>query len=465
MRPRGTLLGHEVGRNGAWVSGMTLDDDIRTTGHPGPTGPAAGDGDAEAGTVGRRMVAVPSEPSALARCAAVEPATFATAHWGRIPLLSREADLPNPAGFTDLFSLADADELLSRRGLRTPFLRVLQEGALVPATRYTGSGGAGAEIADQALDEQVLAQYASGATVVLQSLHRLWPPTIDFAWELGTILRQPVQVNAYVIPRGSRGFEMHYDTHDVFVLQVAGRKRWRVHEPVLPDPLKRQLWDGQADEVAAVPDGPAVLDVLLSPGDALYLPRGWLHDTEIEESDSLHLSVGIRALTRYALVDELLVLAAEDQRLRSSLPFGVDLTEPDAVKPQLTETVAVLREWLLGADPVALAGRLRARSWSVARPAPIRPLAQAAALAEVDVSTRLVPRPGLRWQLIAQDADRVILQVFDRVISFPARCRPALRAVLTGTVSRVGELPGLDHDEERIVLGRRLLREAVAMPS
>ncbi|MEH0830322.1 cupin domain-containing protein [Micromonospora sp. CPCC 205739] len=401
----------------------------------------------------------------MARCVSVEPAKFAAAHWGRAPLLSRADELPNPDGFTDLLSPADADELLSRRGLRTPFLRVAKDGQLVPAARYTGGGGAGAEITDQVLDEKVLELYASGATLVLQGLHRTWPALVDFARDLGTALAQPLQVNAYLTPAGSQGFATHYDTHDVFVLQVDGRKHWRIHPPVLPDPLEKQPWGGRADEVAATADGPAALDVVLAPGDALYLPRGWLHSAQAQESASLHLTVGIRALTRYALVEELLALAAEDPRLRAGLPFGTDVADPDAIEPELTETVEALRDWLLRADPAAVAARLRGRAWPAARPAPIRPLAQAAALASLDADSRIAPRAGLRWQLTTTAEHQVALRLPDRTITLPGTCEPALRTLLTGTVTRVGDLPGLDDDADRLVLARRLLREAVAVPA
>lgn len=415
---------------------------------------------------GQGRPAVPtSGTEALARCVAVEPAKFAADHWGRTPLLSRSAELPNPAGFTDLLGPADADELLSRRGLRTPFLRVAKDGQLVPAARYTGGGGAGAEIDDQVLDEKILALYADGATLVLQGLHRTWPALVDFARELGAALAQPLQVNAYLTPAGSQGFATHYDTHDVFVLQVDGRKHWRIHSPVLPDPLERQPWGGRADEVSAVAEGRPVLDVVLEPGDALYLPRGWLHSAQAQESSSLHLTVGIRALTRYALVEELLALAAEDPRLRAGLPFGVDVADPDAIEPELTETVEALRDWLLRADPAAVAARLRGRAWPAARPAPIRPLAQATAVAALDPDSRVAVRAGLRWRLAPTGDGRISLRLFDRTITLPGTCEPALRAVLTGEVTRVGDLPGLDDDADRLVLARRLLKEAVLTPA
>ncbi|MFD0823193.1 cupin domain-containing protein, partial [Micromonospora zhanjiangensis] len=307
----------------------------------------------------RPASAAAAAPGVLARCVAVEPDKFAAAHWGRAPLLSRAAELPNRSGFTDLLSPADADELLSRRGLRTPFLRIAKDGELLPAARFTGPGGAGAEITDQVLDEKVLDLYAGGATLVLQGLHRIWPPLVDFTRDLSTALRQPLQVNAYLTPAGSQGFATHYDTHDVFVLQVDGRKHWRIHEPVLPDPLERQPWGGWADEAAAVAEGAPALDVVLAPGDALYLPRGWLHSAQAQDDSSLHLTVGIRALTRYALVEALLGLAAEDRRLRAPLPYGIDVVDPDQVEPELTETVEALRDWLVGADPAAVAARLR----------------------------------------------------------------------------------------------------------
>jgi hypothetical protein len=406
-----------------------------------------------------------SSRPALARCVAVEPAKFAGAYWGKAPLLSRAAELSGPDGFRDLLSLADADELLSRRGLRTPFLRVAKDGQVLPASRFTGGGGAGAEVSDQVLDERVLALYADGATLVLQGLHRIWPPLVDFARELGGQLGQPLQVNAYLTPAASQGFATHYDTHDVFVLQVDGRKRWRVHEPVLPDPLERQPWGGRADEVSAVADGAPALDEVLEPGDALYLPRGWLHSAQAEEGPSLHLTVGIKALTRYALVEALLELAAEDPRLRGTLPYGLDLADQDQIEPELTETVEALRDWLSRAAPGPVAGKLRTRVWPAARPAPLRPLAQAEAIARLGPDDRVTIREGLRWRLAPVGDDTIALHTFDRTVTMPAGCALALGALLEGGVTRVGDLPGLDTDDDRLVLARRLLREAVLVPA
>jgi lysine-specific demethylase/histidyl-hydroxylase NO66 len=182
----------------------------------------------------------------------------------------------------------------------------------------------------------VLRLFADGSTVVLQGLHRLWPPLIEFADQLAADLGHPTQVNAYITPPSSRGFSPHYDVHDVFVLQVAGEKHWTIHEPVLRDPLRTQPWNDRATEVAAAAEREPVIDAVLEPGDALYLPRGYLHSARALGEISAHLTIGVHSVTRWAAAESALDLvaglAAEDPQLRGSLPLGVDLSDPDSVR-------------------------------------------------------------------------------------------------------------------------------------
>ena len=354
------------------------------------------------------------------------------------------------------------DELVSRRGLRTPFLRVAKDGAVVDPARFTRSGGAGAEIADQVADDRVLELFADGSTLVLQGLHRVWPPLIDFAGALAADLGHPVQVNAYVTPPQNKGFSAHYDVHDVFVLQVAGEKRWRLHPPVHPDPLRDQPWHHRSAAVAEAARAEPAMDTVLRPGDALYLPRGWLHSAEALGEVSVHLTVGVHTVTRYALVEVLTALAADVPELRASLPLGVDVGDPARVAPDLEVTVAALTGWLASADPASVAARLRARLSGATRPEPIAPLAQVAAASTVDSGTAVRLRAGLAATLAA-GGDRVVLRLPDRRISLPASTAPALEAVLAGDPLAVGELPGLD-PADQVTLARRLLREAVLVP-
>ncbi len=357
------------------------------------------------------------------------------------------------------------DELVSRRGLRTPFIRVVRDGAPVDRARYTRSGGAGAEIGDQVAADLLLKLILDGSTVVLQGLHRVWPPLISFADTLAAELGHPVQVNAYITPPQSRGFDPHYDVHDVFVLQIAGRKRWLVHEPVVPLPLRSQPWRASSaggPDVGPATAGPPTIDSVLSPGDAMYLPRGYLHSAAALGDVSAHLTVGVPAITRYALVEALCALAADDPVLRESLPIGVDLADSGALAADLAVTVQALVSRLAGATPADLVEHVRSEVWSATRAAPLAPLAQAAAIAALDAHTVVRRREHLRHRL-HRIGDRVVVDLPDRTITLPAATGAALALLLAGGPITVADLPGLDPDE-RLVLVRRLLREAVLVP-
>ena len=386
---------------------------------------------------------------------------FAEQYWGRRPLLTRAAQLP--ARFDDLLGESAVDELLSRRGLRTPFLRVAKDGDIVAPARYTRGGGAGAGAGDQVADDMVLQQLDCGATLVLQALHRTWPPLVTFGSQLSGELGHPVQINAYVTPPQNRGFAAHYDVHDVFVLQVAGRKQWRVHSPVLAEPLRDQPWDQRRSAVAQRAHETPLIDEVLAPGDALYLPRGYLHSAVAIGELSIHLTVGVHPLTRYQLVRHLLDAAASDPALRMSLPMGVDLGDPAVLEPHLRDTVSALRSYLdtISVEPVA--ERITSDLIRQTRAAPIAPLEQLAAAESVDAATLLRLRPGLRCTLVRDDAG-LRLRMLDKAVPLPLGAEAALKTVLVGRAFAPGELPGLD-PVEQLALVRTLLREAVVVPA
>jgi lysine-specific demethylase/histidyl-hydroxylase NO66 len=399
--------------------------------------------------------------TALTRATGLDAATFADRHWGRTPLLARAVD---PDAFADLLDLRAVDELLSRRALRTPFIRLARNGAVVDSASFTGPAGVGAEIGDQVRDDRVAALFGDGATVVLQALHRTWPAVTDFATALGTELGHPVQANAYITPPSSTGFSAHYDVHDVFVLQTSGRKHWTVHAPVHPDPLRNQPWNDHSAAVGArARDDEPALDVVLEPGDALYLPRGWLHAATALGEVCAHLTVGVHVITRYALVEALTALVADDPRLRASLPLGIDVADPQALAPHLAAAREALVEALLAVPADAVARRVRGRAWSGGRPEPIAPLATAAFAAALSPGDLVRRRTGLPLRIVERDGP-VVLELPDRTLTLPAATLVALRAVVGPGCHRVGSVPGMDQDDQ-VVLVRRLLREGVLVPA
>ena len=399
----------------------------------------------------------------LNRCIGTDPQTFAREHWGRLPLLTRASDLPR--GFDDLLSTGDVDELLSERGVRAPFIRVAKDGGLVARDAYLGAAGFGAEMPDQVDSAKVLAQFASGATIVLQGLHRLWPPMIDFVRGMVDDLGHPVQANAYVTPPQNRGFDPHYDVHDVFVLQTSGTKHWTVHAPVHVDPLASQPWTEHRDAIARRVRDEPVVDAVLNPGDALYLPRGWIHSAQAQGATSVHVTIGVSAVTGMdvirAVVDQLEGVAD----FRRSLPMGVDMTDQSEMVATTTKLVAELAGQLREQAAELCEQAATGTRWRFAdrtRPVAVRPLASLAA-SERAATTMVRWRHGL-VATIRRDDGRVVLQLADRTISLPDSCADAVAALHAGLVADADALPGLDAADAAVVI-RRLLREAVVVPA
>src|SRR6478609_8468787 len=262
--------------------------------------------------------------SALARLIPFAADEFARDHWAHTPVVTRAADLPG--GLLDLFGEDSVDELVSRRGLRAPFLRVAKNGHTLGDREFTQGGGVGASVADQVSDDKILGHFADGATIVLQGLHRTWGPLIDFTQQLAEELGHPVQANAYVTPSQNTGFSDHYDVHDVFVLQMGGEKRWRVRPPVHDSPLRDEPWTDHRAEVEEAGRRAPDHEFTLRPGDVLYLPRGWVHSATALGGVSTHLTLGIHVWTRRHLADALVASAlaavSRDERVRASLALS-----------------------------------------------------------------------------------------------------------------------------------------------
>jgi lysine-specific demethylase/histidyl-hydroxylase NO66 len=367
---------------------------------------------------------------------------FASEIWGRTALLTRGI-----SDFSDVFSADAVDELISRRGLRTPFLRVAKGGSTLPDSSFTSPAGVGATIADQLDDTELWRKFADGATLVLQALHRTWEPVSSLSAQLSSELGHPVQANAYITPPQNRGFDDHYDVHDVFVLQIEGTKRWIIHEPVHVDPLRSQPWTDRRSAVAEAAQGRAYIDTVLEPGDVLYLPRGWLHAAEAQGKVSIHLTLGVHNWTRHALAEQLaqaaLAALCDDPEMRRSLPLGVDGPEGEiaAVRERLAAAV-------LEADTTSLFHRTRRGQ---GRPAPLGPVAQLAAVENLSGGSLVRLRDALEARF---EGSRLTTRV--GWLDFPESNLPSVRRLLDGEDHAATDLG--------VELVERLLRAGVLVP-
>jgi ribosomal protein L16 Arg81 hydroxylase len=373
----------------------------------------------------------------------LEPAgrdVFLAEHWQRRPLVVARDE---PGRFDAVLSPRDVECLICETAIRSPAFRLVKDGAQLPPSTYTTDiPWRPGSFSGTVLVERVAAEHAAGATIVLQALHLHWHPAALYCRELEAALQCPVQANAYSTPASSQGFGVHHDTHDVLVLQVAGRKRWRIYEPLLELPLKSQRWSSQLGD-----PGDPVDDVTLEAGDTLYLPRGWPHEAAAADADSLHITVGLHPHTRIDALRDALSDCADDVEFRRALEPGGELP------PELVERLAARLR------PDAVARRARRRFVDSRRAILAGQLAQLRALDELELSTPLRRRPTVIADLEATGGGAT-LRFEGKEVRFPPQAAAAVAfAHASAEPFSAAELPGTLDEAGRLVLVRRLVRE------
>ena len=384
-----------------------------------------------------------------------DPEVFATEHWGRAPLLRRDASRSAPGDGANPLTVEDVDHLLTSSGLRWPGFRLVREGRTLPRATYTRAGRIGGQqVTDLADARKVLDLVADGATLVLQGLHRSHPPVADLCDALEADLGHPVQANAYLTPPGSRGLAVHHDTHDVFAVQTHGHKHWVVHEPAVVAPLAHHPWSSERHE-----PGEKILDIELAPGDVLYLPRGAPHAAETVGEVSLHLTIGVRAVTWYDVLQRAARDLGEQPSLRESLPIRY-ADDPEALATGISLKLKEAADLLSDADADALAGTLTAARQQDRRASQRGRLTELVGLDHLDDDTRLRRADDLQLEVV-REGEQVVLGLDDRDVRLPGALEPLLERLLDGREHRLGELSDVLDAAGRRVLARRLVREGV----
>lgn len=194
---------------------------------------------------------------------------------------------------------------------------------------------------------RVTSAISRGLTAAMERLDLFWPPVIDLCGHLADELGCPVHANAYLTPPRAAGLPPHYDTHDVFVVQLEGEKRWALGQIAYELPTERTA-DGVVDEMRVH------TELVLRPGDTLYVPRGMVHAAEAGASSSLHLTIGCIPATFGGELKKLADAAAHRLTgLRASIRPSTDPADAQRARlaALLAEVGALLTE--VGAPAVA----------------------------------------------------------------------------------------------------------------
>ena len=365
--------------------------------------------------------------------APVDAGTFLRERWERSVLHVERDDADY---FADLFTLADLDRLLAHTALPVTNLNLARDATPLDQEQYA----AGAFI-DMA---RVLRLHADGATIILRSIEQ-WHRGLDqltraAARELGAV----TQANVYATPASRQSTPPHWDTHDLFILQVHGEKVWKLYEAQHALPLGRERFQQGVDAV-----GPQTDAVRLRPGDVLYLPRGTIHEP-VADSYSIHVSLGV-VPTRIAdvLEDVVRLAGSSAEELRRALPPAA-LGAPDLA---VENAVLAAMRSLVNRDLVRAALDQRRAAIATRRPEVsgwLSAIAEPSALTDDTVVER---RDGVVARPRGGEAGE--LGWADETLALPAA---TVAFVVDHTRFRVGDLAGLAGEAERMAVASALVR-------
>lgn len=328
---------------------------------------------------------------------------------------------------SEWFSKAALLNLVVGAGLSTMDIRMAVDGNQLDIEDYTTrvQHHDGSEAAVAAPD-LIMKLYQGGATVLLENLDRYHPPSAARARTLEQCLGCTLKTNAFLTPRGANAFPLHSDNYDGIIVQVEGRKRWKLYAAAVELPLRTQRNDEELHD-ADVP----ILDVTLEAGDMLYVPRGVPHRAEALDEDSLHLTFIPVWNTWYDVLERLIeVTARSNINLRHSYDPNRALESADELIELLATDTTIQRCFDELATDFAQARRPHLNA--MARTAQERDL--------LDEDCLLKACPESVVAVTRTDDRGVHLRWSNRSLSLAADARPVVERLLAGAPVSVASI-------------------------
>ena len=219
-------------------------------------------------------------------------------HWHGPGKLGVELDRGNIGDTALVERMLTPNKLLNlvmRRSLSNPQFRAFQNGQeLHPRAYLDGNVTRRGQSLSMVNMRRLGNLLKTGATVVLDQAN-VADPTMEVACRaMQWWSRERVQVNIYLTTNDAAGFDLHWDDHDVLVIQLSGEKKWEVRGASRKVPMYRD---------AARNDTPSQ-DVLwagtMKTGDVMHIPRGYWHGATrsgFGTGHSLHMTLGFAQRT------------------------------------------------------------------------------------------------------------------------------------------------------------------------
>lgn len=378
--------------------------------------------------------------------------SFFDDYWQKKPLLQ---DTGPADRFDGLIQRQDIDGLVATTSSAAEASFMLtKDGKPLSSERFLHADG----FADLAA---IYEAYGKGYTLILTALEKRWPSVAKLCRGLerslvnhGVVLSRRVGANLYLTPAGTRGFDPHYDNHDVFVIQLDGAKDWKIYDSIDPFPIERMRAPIPREQLPELS-----IATSLTAGQALYLPRGVFHEAAAAAESSLHITLSLFPCTWVDLLARALPLDSNFRAALPRLPSGAGGVDGDGTA--LGELFADhARAFASAKDLGAVAESMMADFFDQVQPLPDGGFEQLDLVEQVALTSRIRQADGLVARLRTAQG-RASLRFAGSGFDGPEALDPVFRFLLSHDTFLVSELPAPLSDPSRIQLTQQLVREGL----
>jgi hypothetical protein len=313
---------------------------------------------------------------------------------------------------------------IMRRSLSSPQFRCFQGGVeLHPDAYLANAVSRRGQSLSMARMDRLGKLIRSGCTIVLDSFDTFDPTMEVTCRALQWWSRELVQVNTYLTTNDAAGFDLHWDDHDVMIVQLGGEKLWEVRGASRAVPMYRDA------EPNSEPSNDIVWSGTMRPGDVMHIPRGYWHQaTRTDKGDgySLHITFGFVKRTGVDWLTWVADRAREHELFRHDLIRDGGNDQADQEQALRALVPELLRKY--DAD-VFLATREQERSAH----RHVSTFGTFGKPTDVVCVSEFPPRIDVR-------GDTVDVSAAGKVITFAAKAERALRTLLSGNPANLSEV-------------------------
>lgn len=348
-----------------------------------------------------------------------------------------------------ILSTDNLDRYFQARNLTHDFLRVVKDGNDCHLDNWTKfEQRNNTDPYRIVIIEKLFSLFNEGATIVINAAQTAIPSLTGFTSSLEYELKTYFQPNIYITPPNSQGFMPHYDSHDVFILQISGNKKWYLYD--IPEKLPvnfHPVTDYESKEPNFI--------IEMCAGDFLYLPRGTVHYALSSEEASIHVTIALMANYWFHLIKELSEIAKEDEVFRQMIPLAMQSKHDKEIF--IEKFTQNLRNLISKTDIQFLLNRINEnfiKTHLISKKGQFADLLQ---MGQINLDTVVSRRKYVDY-LLQKNETTISIKFDTEEITLPIFISDSLETILTKKVFAIREITGLISDSGKLDLVKKFIQ-------